>query len=321
MLPATPLHGSAAWIGDNGSGPAAALYRGALREYRRLEAELPGAPIRWTGSLSWTDDPSTPGAPGSGPHQGFTLGSAEVAALEPNLRRPPAQVTHAPGDGAVDPLALTETLLRAARQQGTEILLAAATGLRHDAGRFAGVETSAGFLPADTVVLAAGVDMPVLCSPLGVDLPVEASPALLVRFTAPHDLVRTVVSSPEIEVRQNLDGGLLAAVPYDGRSTPEELADTGRRALTLITSMFRRAEAIALNSVSVGIRPVPVDGVPIVGRLPGAPDVFVAVMHSGVQLAAIAGRLVAEEIVERVDATELSGCRPTRFFRQAADLS
>jgi glycine/D-amino acid oxidase-like deaminating enzyme len=34
------------------------------------------------------------------------------------------------------------------------------------------------------------------------------------------------------------------------------------------------------------------------------------VMHSGVTLAPVAGRLVAEEVVHGIEAAELRGCRP-----------
>ena len=46
---------SFAWIGASGvrTGPAAGLRATATEEYRRLEAELPGLPVTWSGSLSW----------------------------------------------------------------------------------------------------------------------------------------------------------------------------------------------------------------------------------------------------------------------------
>src|SRR6185503_2659298 len=48
---------SFAWIGASGvrTGPAAALRATATQEYRRLEAELPGLPVTWSGSLCWGD--------------------------------------------------------------------------------------------------------------------------------------------------------------------------------------------------------------------------------------------------------------------------
>ena len=61
----------------------------------------------------------------------------------------------------------------------------AVAGLRRHGGCVTGVDTSSGPVPADFVVLAAGVDVPALCRPLSVDLPVASSPAVLVRLAAP----------------------------------------------------------------------------------------------------------------------------------------
>lgn len=306
---------SFAWIGDNGSGPAAALHHGALREYRRIEAELASVRVRWTGSLSWSDGPPKPGAPGSGPEPGSWISAAKIAALEPGLRRPPQQAMYAPGDGAIDPVAVTQALLRAARNYGAQVLQTTVTRVRSRGGRVAGLETSGGYLPADRVVLAAGTGVPALCSRLGVDLPVEASPALLVRCSAPPGLVRTLVATPDMETRQSADGDLLTALPYDGLDTAQEPQQAGQRALAQIKEVFRGTETVTVTSTSVGIRPVPADGVPIVGPLPWTPGVYLAVAGPGVQLAPIVGRLTAEEIIKDVDTVELQPCRPARFIR------
>ena len=47
---------SFAWIAASGvrEGPAAGLRATATAEYHRLGAELPGLPVSWSGSLSWT---------------------------------------------------------------------------------------------------------------------------------------------------------------------------------------------------------------------------------------------------------------------------
>jgi hypothetical protein len=55
------------------------------REYRRLEAELPGLPVTWSGSLSWGAED---GAPEAGPGQEI-VDAATVVTLEPTLRGPP----------------------------------------------------------------------------------------------------------------------------------------------------------------------------------------------------------------------------------------
>ncbi|MGY1609459.1 NAD(P)/FAD-dependent oxidoreductase [Geodermatophilus sp. SYSU D00700] len=308
---------SFAWIGASGigAGPAAALRRAATREYRRLEAEVPGVRVRWTGSLSWSGTTAADAALPD-PAEQRLVTAAEVAGIEPGLRRPPARAVHVPGDGAVDPVAVTEALVQAARGRGAEVRVGTAvTAVRRASGRVVGVDTSAGALPADTVVLATGADVPVLCAPLGADVPVTPSPALLVRFTAPRAVVRTLVAAPEVEVRHAADGTLLAAVGYDGEVTHADLARVGRRTLDRVTSAFSGADGVRVLSVRIGWRPMPADGEPVVGPLPGAGGLYLAVMHSAVTLAPVVGRLAAAEIVTAVDEADLRGCRPARFTR------
>ena len=98
---------SFAWIGASRvrSGPAAGVRATATEEYRRLEAELPGLPVTWSGSLSWG---AQDGAPEAGPGQEI-VDAATVATLEPTLRQPPEWAVWAPGDGAVDPVGRDRT--------------------------------------------------------------------------------------------------------------------------------------------------------------------------------------------------------------------
>ena len=64
---------------------------------------------------------------------------------------------------------------------------------------------------------------------------------------------------------------------------------------------------------------MPADGQSIVGWLPGAPGVYVAVTHSGVTLGAHLGQLIAAEIAGGLAQPELTPYRPDRF--PAARLS
>jgi len=297
---------SFAWIGSTGvpPGPVADLRRSATREYRRLEGELPGVRVRWTGSLSW-GGPWSP--PGDGQRE---VDAAEVAALEPHLREPPERALHLPGDGAVDPVAVTDALVAGAREHGAELRVGTAVrALRLADGRVTGVETSAGPLHALTVVLAAGTDVPALCAPIGVRVPVAPSPAVLLRFAASGTVVRTLVATPDVEARQAADGTLLATVEHGLELTLPQLAD---RAAARLDAMFRGAQDLRLTGAAVGRRPVPADGEPVVGPVPGVPGLHLAVLHSGVSLAAAVGRLAALQVVDGVEVPELRGCRPGR---------
>ncbi len=297
------------WIGasERVPGPGGPLHAIATREYRRLAAELPAVRVYWKGSLLWggqhTIDDLEPGR--------HLVNAEQAAALEPNLRMPPKQAVHIPGDGAVDPLATTDALVGAARERGARLVAGTAvTGLRTVRGRVVGVETTGSPLGADSVVLANGADVPVLCAALGAAVPVGPSPAILLRLTGPPDLVRTIVATPDMDVRAARDGEFVAAVRYTGETNAAELARSAERIRDRISHLFRGGEGVRLVSARVGIRPMPTDGHPLIGPLPAARGAYLAVMHSGVTLAPVAGRLVAEELVHGIEAPELQGCRP-----------
>ncbi|HEY3503578.1 MAG TPA: FAD-binding oxidoreductase [Actinocatenispora sp.] len=296
---------SFAWIGRPVTSdlPSAPLRYLALDEYRRLETELPGLSIRWSGSLSWDGFDDSPGPR-----------THDVAALEPRLLDPPAVAVHRPDDAAFDPVAVTELLVAAARKRGARVLPGTpATALDHEAGTVRGVRTTAGVVPADTVVVAAGTGTGALCSGIGVDLPVESSPAVLVRLRAAPGLVRTIVATPALEARQLDDGTVLAPAAYRGETDQAALLATARRVRDRFAASFTGADGTEVVSVEIGWRPMPTDGEPVIGPPTGTRGLYVAVMHSAITLAAAVGRLAATEILTGSCAPELAGCRPDRF--------
>jgi glycine/D-amino acid oxidase-like deaminating enzyme len=283
---------SFAWIG--GSTP---LRRAALDDWARLERDVPGIRVRWSGSLSWGGQAL--GELGSGER---LVEAGEIARLEPNLGSPPQRAVLRPADGAIDAVAVTRALIDAARRHGEEVRPAEPVRrLRLKDDAVVGVETSTGSIASRAVVLAAGVDVAPLCAAIGVDAPVAASPAVLMRFDAPPGLVCTLVSCPEVEVRQTTDGLLLAAEAHTGEVDRDDLERSARATLQRIQRTFTGAEDVRLVDARIGVRPMPVDGLPIIGPLPGRPGGFVAVMHSAVTLAPAAGRLVAADVVDGPD--------------------
>ncbi|MER5179315.1 FAD-binding oxidoreductase [Streptomyces sp. NPDC002896] len=319
--PAAGVTGASfAWIGGcSGDWPGGAedLRGSVLADYRRLEAELPGVAVRWTGSLVWSD---TSVRSGEGARTGdgqYVVGRREIADLEPNLRTPPEQAVYTPTDGGVDPVAMTVALVDAARALGAQVVHGSpVTSLKTVGGRVTGVMTCDGFHPASTVVLAAGTGVRVLCAPLGVALPVAASPAFSLRVAAPAGLVRTVLAGPEFEAREYRDGHLMMTTPYtegtayrEGLSGASTLDRLARRTLERLRSAFHDTGPVHLLGHQVGMRPMPANG-PIVGRLTPDESVYVAVMHSAVTLAPTIGRLVAHELLTGESVPELRRCRP-----------
>ena len=73
---------------------------------------------------------------------------------------------------------------------------------------------------------------------------------------------------------------------------------------------LRDASAIP---VPVGYRPIPLDGFPVLGFSPKAPNVYLALTHSGVTLAPLIAQLAAIEIADGAKVDLLSDYRPSRF--------
>lgn len=317
-LPASGVTGASfAWIGGPGGRDAVdgstPLRRAALENWSRLEREVPGVQVRWSGSLAWGED-ALQDLDALGPDE-LVVNEAQIRELEPNLRVPPQRAVLKGTDGVVDPIAVTEVLLQVARGHGADVRLGVAVKrLRVQGGAVVGLDTSSGFVASGTVVIAAGVGTPLLCAPLGVDLPVAPSAALLLRFTAPLGLVRTLVTCPQFEARQS-DGCLLVAGEYAGEVTQGELWRTAEDTARRLAATFQGGQDARLIDVRVGQRPMPTDGLPIIGPLPELPGVYVAVTHSGITLGPVTGRLAAAELVEGVPDEQLVGVRPDRFRR------
>ncbi|MGI9397484.1 MAG: FAD-dependent oxidoreductase, partial [Paracoccaceae bacterium] len=81
-----------------------------------------------------------------------------------------------------------------------------------------------------------------------------------------------------------------------------------------IRQNLRGQPDVQLAEVKLGERPVPLDGLPVVGAVPGAPRIFMAVMHSGVTLGPLVGQLLAKEILHGKLSPLLSNFRPARFI-------
>jgi glycine/D-amino acid oxidase-like deaminating enzyme len=68
----------------------------------------------------------------------------------------------------------------------------------------------------------------------------------------------------------------------------------------------------AVQSACVGVRPIPPDGQPVVGFVPGLSNLYVVVAHSAVHLAPVLGRLAGEELTG-TSQPQLEPFRPARL--------
>ena len=200
---------------------------------------------------------------------------------------------------------------------------------RDGAGGIQAVQTASHEIEVDAVVLAAGTDTTALAALAGVKVPQAESPGVVIRTTPLPPLLHNVpvVYAPplgdgrrEIHLRQCPDGRFMI-----GEGDQESLAedDTQAHADDLLSRAacylpgLSDAQAIP---VPVGWRPMPLDGYPTFGFANEAPNLYVALTHSGVTLAPALSQLAALEICENIRADAvLSPYRPERFAALTAE--
>lgn len=322
-LPASGATGKAfGWINiSHGAfGPYSRLRQRAAEDWRRLEHDLGNAlRVHWCGALSWYSDPAaTERLVRDRTAEGYEVclvGREEIAAREPNLVSPPACAMYASNAGTVDPTTATEALVRGAQRAGARFCpTTEVTALTSIGGRITGARTAAGTIAADLVVMAAGTQAITLCRLLGIEIPVDCSPALLLRLRAARSLINGVISAPDMEARQAA-GILTIAADCPDDMTEDGLGSAAQRTLALVRQRLRGGDDVALDSITVGLRPIPADRSPVVGSAPDIEGLYVAVMHSGVTMAPIIGRLAAAEILDGMDIDLLRSCRLERFTK------
>ncbi|WP_440111408.1 NAD(P)/FAD-dependent oxidoreductase [Paenibacillus sp. QZ-Y1] len=284
------------------------LYDAALEEYHALQQELAELKIHWHGALTWDIPPLRE------QHHFQKLNREQLMALEPNLKEYPDEAIFVSEEGAVDPIGVTELLLGKAREYGAKVQFGTnVTQLQQEDSRLVGVHTSKGFLESDVVVLAAGTGIPELCNPLGFHVPVTLSPSILIQMKTANKQIHTLISNAQFEARQLTDHTLLAAEDYIDDSEENGPDAVGKRAFATLRHSLKDGNQLELESIKVGMRPMPEDGYPIVGFQDHIKGLYLAVMHSAITLAPLIAHLAASEIIDGESRSELDPCRLSRF--------
>lgn len=285
--------------------PDAFLRRASVSDWQRLAAEIPELWIKWKGAMNYADAPEFPLA---GQVQ---INQATIIQREPALNAPPERALYVEKDGIIDPAEATRILLTRAEQMGARLIYQTAVkSIIRNSGHVAVVETTTGRLTADCIILACGTGIPALAENTGTIIPVVASPAILLRICTSQPLVNAIIAGDDIEVRHAQNGDLLAAEDYPENGDVEAVTSA---AIVAIKNRLKGAEDSTLMQSSVGLRPFPVDGYPVIGFTDDSQEIYVAVMHPAVTCAASLGRLISDELVTGQRGELPEAYQPTRF--------
>jgi glycine/D-amino acid oxidase-like deaminating enzyme len=230
-----------------------------------------------------------------------------------------------PDEGYVDTTSLIAGLLFAFRTAGGTVLRARAEALLEDAaGTVTGVRLDDGReLTADRVVLCTGASSDLLAG-AGVALSLKGAVGVSV-ITSPLPVrLAGLIHFPDLSVRPDGNGRLvIRAKDIDALADGDKLTVGDAPVAELIRRARRLLPLdgldVGVQEVRVAFRPLPPDGLPAVGPVPGLAGAYLVSCHSGVTLGAVLGRLVAAELLDGANHPLLDPFRVDRVLVAAED--
>lgn len=251
-------------------------------------------------------------------------------------------VTFAARDGYVgQPAAIAEGYAAYASRLGVEVVTRT-RALRIDVtgGRVEGIETSAGYVHAGQVVLAAGAWTPAIAQLTGLTLPTIPVRHQL-QVTGPLAGVlpsQPVVRLPDcsVYIRPEGQGLIVGAFEAQPQSyAPEEVTadflmsqvtpnrDSLRHHMKIMTAYAPALSGASIVRTQQGLPTFTPDGNPLVGAVPGLDGLFIACgcCATGVSLSPAIGRLIAELLAGAKPFVDITPLALNRFGEVAPELS
>uniref|UniRef100_A0A0D2YAY9 FAD dependent oxidoreductase domain-containing protein n=1 Tax=Fusarium oxysporum (strain Fo5176) TaxID=660025 RepID=A0A0D2YAY9_FUSOF len=260
--------------------------RRSLQRWKQIHTELPDLPISWSGSINW-HKPTEVLAKTEHNLTAWGYDIADMKKSQVSKQEPffdqstlPDRALYYPEEGAMEAHVVAQMLVANAEAQGNvKVIRATAKGLLQESGSVRGVKLASGEeISGDHVVVAAGLG----------------------------------INSKYLYIRQTSDGIIKAGCENPGDDPGDDPEAMAHQVFSKVRSTLVGGETIEFDYYTVGYKPTPKDGLPIIGPT-GLEAVSVAVMHSGVTNAAIVGELLSKQILTGEMDPNLEHFRLDRF--------
>lgn len=255
----------------------------------------------------------------------YLLDADEVGQLEPGLTPGDLVVaSYTEIDGHVNTGEIIKACIQNLEGHNAIIYKAQVNGFSRVDQKIQAVVTTAGEIACDAVVLAAGADTADVAHLANVHIPMydtfgcsvltEPVQPIFQNFSVVHSPRET---PPQTNFRQLPDGSVMMhggshGRVFDGSSLGQN--DKEIQALKdTVAQYVPSLEGVPIREVRRGRRPIPKDGHPVIGFTRQVPNLYLAVMHSGVTLAPLVGECASTEILEKIHIDYLEPYRLSRF--------
>jgi sarcosine oxidase subunit beta len=247
----------------------------------------------------------------------------ELRHIAPDLAPHVKWGAYTDNDGQASARKTTLAFAAAASWRGARLLTdTLVSSISLQAGKVRGVETTAGNIACDWLVLAAGAWNPVLARQLGIYLPITTM-ALQMMSTGAHTpvLAPTVGAlGRKLSLKQVpngnfvIGGGWPGVIDFERRVGATRL-ESIRGSIEHSSAILPLLGSLPLERVWIGLEALVVDEIPILGALPGIENVTLAAGFSGhgFALSPIVGQLLSELIVDGEASVSIDAFSFNRF--------
>ncbi len=330
---------SYAWINSRDKAPREYhdLNRRSLDMWPRFVKDLNAdVGLRWGGEMRWSA--TDPGATEllqqaeklrSWGYPVVEISKDRARTIEPGVVMEPfTSAVYCGIEGHVDTQKVVRTCLNLAQQAGAEVVTSdavAVINVEPGSGGTSAISSvalaSGKELACDVLVLAAGYETTGLAAMAGIEFSQQTSPGATVVTEPLSPIFKNIVCmhtprdlpEPLMNVRQFSDGSVMIHGGTHNGSIGDTSDDDAEKLLSEIAQFIPSLGTARVKEIRRGMRPMPEDGFPVIGFADSVSNLYFAVMHSGVTLAALTGEFATTEILDSASIDILEPYRLSRF--------
>ena len=205
------------------------------------------------------------------------VNNRQARELEPQVSPECTGALFEQSPGALEPYRFILAAMRAGERYGVEMVQRRATGLISDGGRCTGVTLENGSINAGIVVLAMGPWTGQASAWCGVDIPVTPLRGQILRLRTSHDALKLAVNYAHSYVASKSDGLIWAGTTEEEAGFDEGTTSAARDSIMAdFLKMIPGMQDAELLQQTACLRPLSADGMPIVDRVTGWDNLYVA---------------------------------------------
>lgn len=247
----------------------------------------------------------------------------DVRARVPGIGHTVVAGAYSPNDGHANPERTTRAFAAAAQCSGATICTGVSVRrLVHDGDAVTGVETDAGHIAAETVVLASGAWSAGLATEIGLSLPIEPLGLQALTTVPAPQILRPVLGSTTrvISLKQLPDGRFLLGGGWPGtfgldKVRGETLTENIAANVAEAVSILPAVANVPVERAWLGIEALTRDEVPILGPVDGLDGLILATgfCGHGFALSPAVGKAIADLVTTGQIPEELAALTLARF--------